>query len=268
MNKHSLLGFVGLIAISSQANAVSLDVDFTDISSLDITSNSLVTLQSTTPLTTYYYEAMTLNLGNGLELSISATAYDNNGTELANNGNRVVYYDTLVPETGLGITSVTQDGNGNAYDDGIDGSIDIDSYASADSGNDALIFTFNQEVDFTNISLYLFEGDDVASLSVLAGEDAGDSDTFSCSSSPSLTCVDVYDLFEVVSGDDLTGSVFELRAADYLGLLTNNSYDVTEFRLAGLSINYDLQSVPEPATIALFSLGLVGLGWNRRKQQV
>jgi hypothetical protein len=273
MKKLSTLAAAIALATSAQVSAAPMYIDFTDSSSLNITSSSLVTSDS--PITGYDYETnywddLTLDLGAGLELNVSATAYDNAGNKLANDGNRAVYYDKESSWAGLGTTSVTHHtgplGTEYVTDDAKDGSIDIDSYLSLDSGNDALVFDFNKEIDFTSISFLFFEGDDRAVLATVTGEDEGESVSFKCT----WGC-------GTVDSPDMTGSSFELMATDKIGGLYGLRYNVSEFRLGGIGIDYvptvdpidpiEPEPVPEPGTIALLGLGLLGLGISRKKQR-
>ena len=70
----------------------------------------------------------------------------------------------------------------------------------------------------------------------------------------------------------MSGLSFELMAADKIGKWTGFRYDVSEFRLGGIGIDYiptfDPVAVPEPSTIALFGLGLLSLPPPPRRMRV
>lgn len=79
-------------------------------------------------------------------------------------------------------------------------------------------------------------------------------------------------------GATLVGSVTQQLTTDFafmdIGLSNIDRFDVVNDGGSGrwwlmddLVINENLGSVPAPATLLLFSIGLAGLGWSRRRQK-
>ena len=166
--------------------ATTVDVNFHQPSTLDITSHRLTTIDTGGfHVDTPYYDSLDLNLGQGLNLSITATAFQNGDPNKVLN-DRVVYYSQIgAPgQAGLGVTSVSQGngplGTGYTWDNGRDGSIDIDSHKSLDNGHDALILKFNQEVTLNKLTVFHYDDDDRAQVRVLSGDDLGQAFNISC----------------------------------------------------------------------------------------
>lgn len=64
---------------------------------------------------------------------------------------------------------------------------------------------------------------------------------------------------------DFTGNTLSASGVYTLRLTAFNDGDGNNAGIDNLVVNGDLVNVPEPATIALFGLGLVGIGLRRRK---
>jgi len=262
------VAFVSALLGGTVALAAPITVDFRDPGSLNgiITSQRLTTAVGHTP--TPYYDSLGLAFADGLTLSISATAHKNgNSNQVLND--RVVYYSQVgAPgQAGLGVTSVTYHegplGTRYVTDNAGDGSIDIDSYHSADNGHDGLLFSFNRAVTLDMLSLFHFAYDDRAIFSVLAGKDAGNSLTLS------NDCLwGCWDTEEFNSTLAWTGTKFFLKAGT-----SNGQNRISEFRLAGLGFTPAAappddpgHDVPEPASLVLLGLGMLGLTAGRSRQ--
>ncbi|MEN9357378.1 MAG: hypothetical protein RL695_1549 [Pseudomonadota bacterium] len=241
--------------------ATPVSVDFRAPASVNITSAALPTVLGKADVYRYF-DPLTVNLGSGLELSISAMAYKKG--DLSKPLDRVVYYSTVNSplQYGLGVTSVSQGSRGNYFDNGRDGSIDIDNYLSADNGQDVLQLTFNRQVTVNSLSLFGFGGDDRASFEVLGGSAAALTLKNNC-----FGCLEINNYTAAV---DLAGTSFLLKAAPSgkPGLIKTAS----EFRLAGLnvtSVTPVTPPVPEPETYAMMvaGLGLIAGIARRRKQK-
>lgn len=229
-------------------------VNFHQPASLDITSERLKTLQyGSHYINTPYFDSLDLNLGEGLGLSITAGAYKNG--DFNKPLDRVVYYSEVgAPgQAGLGVTSVSHHtgplGTKYVTDNAQDGSIDVDSYLSLDSGQDFLRLKFNQVVTLDSLTLFHFAGDDRATIINVAD---GQYKTFQSSS--------LNETKHWVGYPGFTGTEFLVKAGQYQpGQISS------EFRLAGLSFT---PAVPEPETYALMlaGLGLIA-GVARRRQQ-
>ncbi|CBL46075.1 Hypothetical protein HDN1F_24920 [gamma proteobacterium HdN1] len=181
----------------------------------------------------------------GLDLTVSASATSNSGATL----NRNVYADAF----GLGV-----------YGGAADGSIDLDGHSSIDNGNDALKFSFSDDVTLQSITFAFWDIDDKVNVFTL--NDSG------------LT--QVGGMGNGVFGDILgnktlnlnaLADTFVVSAADWRGAL-GVLWQTTDVRISGLTVDYtpsngNNAAVPEPGTMALLGLGLVGLGLARRMQK-
>lgn len=251
-----LIGSAG----AASAATTTVNVNFHQPATLDITSQRLTTGLFKTP--TPYYDSLDMNLGSGLALSITATAFKNGKTNKPL-GDRVVYYSQVgAPgQAGLGVTSVTRWtgplGTQYVLDNGRDGSIDIDSHASLDNGHDALILSFNQKVTMNSLTLFHMDTDDRATLRVLDG---------GSSASKNIQCASCLPTDHYKTDLGFIGTSFILQANDKTW--RRLSLDTTEFRLAGLDVSFT-PAVPEPETYAMLlaGLALVSAVAHRRKQQ-
>ncbi len=238
---------------SAASAATTTSADFRNPASLNITSAPLTT--GLARVATPYYDALNLNLGDGLSVSVTATAYQNGDTSKVL-ADRVVYLSQVSTplNAGLGVTSVSRTtglfGEPYIWDNTRDGSIDIDSYLSTDNGHDALKLSFNREVTLNTLSLFYFGGDDRAVLIDAAGADKGKSISLA------NACFSCLETSNYTSSIGLRGTQFILLANDLVGAYGGGVAHTSEFRMAGFSATTYAAPVPEPETYALLLTGL------------
>ena len=98
----------------------------------------------------------------------------------------------------------------------------------------------------------------VASLSIAAGDSGGDIDT--------VTLVGYDALDQIVDSDSFTANIGQVLSIVGSGIARFELQDVgTQIVFDNITFEFESDTIPEPAAIALFGLVLAGIGLARRR---
>ncbi len=220
--------FAGLVALSTAGTASATLLDFTP-SNLSVTGGN-----------TYDSVGMTVD---GIAVSVSAYTIENDG-----NGN--ISSSSQITGTGIGV--YVSDSNNMGVESHPSSSVDSHSMdggssTSTSDPDEGLLFSFNQVVSLSYINFDSFGGSDDFNLTVdgilkLVDFDGGSTSQFA---------------------SQVTGEPDEFNFSDISGteFLFWADSDSDKFRIDRMTVH----AIPEPTTLLLFGVGLIGLCLVRRK---